>query len=68
MNGDFREGGCGRGAVRCRAKGQPVRIGLGHRLNCRKANASAFLPFAAFLRDPMELKPLGVPQNQRDRT
>jgi hypothetical protein len=45
------EGGCACGSVRFVASGPAARVGLCHCLNCRKAHASAFNPFAVFRRE-----------------
>jgi hypothetical protein len=48
MDEIFGEGGCGCGAVRFRVEGEPVRVGICHCLDCRKAHASVFNAFAIF--------------------
>ena len=48
-------GGCACGAVRFRAQGEPVRVGLCHCMDCRKAHASAFMGFCVYQRSQVEL-------------
>ena len=55
MTDNVREGGCACGAVRFRAQGEPVRVGLCHCMDCRKAHASAFMGFTVFDRAKVEL-------------
>ena len=50
-----REGGCACGAVRFKAEGEPLRTGLCHCMDCRKAHASPFMAFTVFSRDKVEL-------------
>ncbi|HSI41307.1 MAG TPA: GFA family protein [Xanthobacteraceae bacterium] len=42
------EGGCACGAVRFRTVGRPLRVGLCHCLDCRKAHAAPFATFVVF--------------------
>jgi hypothetical protein len=42
-------GRCACGTVRFQVTGEPRRVGLCHCTTCRKAHASAFHPFAAYL-------------------
>lgn len=49
-------GGCACGQARFIAEGSPKRIGLCHCLTCRKAHASAFMPFAVFDADKVKLE------------
>ncbi|WP_374470105.1 GFA family protein [Phenylobacterium sp.] len=55
MTGILRDGGCACGAVRFTTRGEPDRIGLCHCLTCRKAHGSAFLPFAVFAAEQVEV-------------
>jgi hypothetical protein len=50
-----RTGGCACDAVRIKARGEPLRVGLCHCMDCRKAHASAFMGFAVFNRSTVEL-------------
>ena len=43
-----RRGGCACGGIRFRARGEPVRVGICHCLDCRKVSGSAFTFFAIF--------------------
>jgi hypothetical protein len=49
-----REGGCLCGTVRFRLQGNPVRAGLCHCLDCRKATGSFYSAFAIWPRDAFE--------------
>lgn len=46
--GTERQGGCACGRLRFRARGEPVRVGVCHCLDCRKVSGSAFTFFAIF--------------------
>jgi hypothetical protein len=48
-------GGCACGAVRFTAHGEPLRTGICHCLDCRKAHASPFMAFTVFDRRRVEL-------------
>jgi hypothetical protein len=50
-----RLGGCSCAAVRFKADGEPMRVGLCHCMDCRKSHASAFMGFAVFNRGKVEL-------------
>ncbi|MPW15469.1 GFA family protein [Paraburkholderia sp. CNPSo 3157] len=45
------EGGCACGAVRFRAVGAPIRVGMCHCMTCRRVHGSAFGSYAIFRRD-----------------
>lgn len=45
---DIHLGGCACGAVRVRVTGQPLRCGLCHCFDCRKAHAAPFAAFVVF--------------------
>jgi hypothetical protein len=45
------EGGCACGAVRFRATGSPLRVGMCHCMTCRRVHGSAFGSYAIFERD-----------------
>ena len=45
---DHHEGGCLCGAVRVRAEGQPLRVGLCHCMDCRKHHGAVFHASAIF--------------------
>jgi len=47
-SGKVHAGGCVCGAVRFRTAGAPLRVGLCHCLDCRKAHAAPFSAFAVF--------------------
>jgi hypothetical protein len=49
-----REGGCLCGAVRFRVRGQPLRAGICHCLDCRKVTGSSFSAFAIWPRSAFE--------------
>ncbi|WP_353642945.1 GFA family protein [Mesorhizobium sp. WSM2239] len=49
-----REGGCQCGTVRFRVKGNPIRAGICHCLDCRKAGGSFYSAFAIWPRDAFE--------------
>lgn len=51
MTGESHSGGCMCGAVRFRAAGAPIRVGLCHCETCRRNSGSMFLTFAVFPRD-----------------
>ena len=46
-----RSGGCCCGKVRFAVRGEPVRVGLCHCLDCRKLHGAPFMAFAVFERD-----------------
>ena len=48
MTGQTHGGGCMCGAVRFRAAGEPLRVGLCHCETCRRNSGSAFIAFAVF--------------------
>lgn len=48
-------GGCACGAVRLKARAEPLRIGLCHCMTCRKAHAAAFNPFIVFKAEAVEV-------------
>ena len=50
MTDDAHTGGCMCGALRFRAEGPPMRVGLCHCETCRRNTGSSFLAFAAFAR------------------
>jgi hypothetical protein len=52
---NVREGGCACGAVRFKAEGEPLRVGLCHCMDCRKAHASAFMGFTVYPRAAVQL-------------
>ena len=52
---NVREGGCACGAVHFKAEGEPLRVGLCHCMDCRKALASAFMGFTVFPRAAVQL-------------
>jgi hypothetical protein len=52
----IREGGCACGAVRFEASGEAIRAGLCHCMDRRKAHASAFMGFAVYRRDKVEIR------------
>ena len=56
MTDAIHEGGCACGAVRFTATGAPIRTGLCHCLNCRKAHSSAANPFLVFRRDQVAIE------------
>jgi hypothetical protein len=49
-----REGGCLCGTVRFRLHGQPIRAGICHCLDCRKATGSFYSAFGIWPRDAFE--------------
>ncbi|MEM5434067.1 GFA family protein [Paraburkholderia diazotrophica] len=49
------EGGCACGAVRFRAVGAPIRVGMCHCMTCRRVHGSAFGSYAIFRRDAVAL-------------
>ena len=49
-----RSGGCQGGAVRFSVKGEPLRSGICHCLDCRRASGSAFSFFAIWPRSAFE--------------
>jgi len=49
------EGGCGCGAVRFRATGAPMRVGMCHCMTCRRVAGSAFGSYAIFERSAVTL-------------
>ncbi len=50
----MRTGGCLCGAVRYRLRGEPLRSGLCHCLDCRKASGSFYTPFAVWPAEAFE--------------
>jgi hypothetical protein len=52
----IREGGCGCGAVRFEATGDPIRVGLCHCMDCRKGHASPFMAFTVYKRGEVDLR------------
>ena len=48
MNQKTFEGGCACGAVRFRASGSPMRVGMCHCMTCRQVHGSAFGSYAIF--------------------
>ncbi|WP_122465003.1 GFA family protein [Brevundimonas lutea] len=54
-------GGCACGAVRFRARAEPLRVGLCHCLTCRRAHGAAFNPFVVF--DAAAVEVTGSPRS-----
>jgi len=50
-----RSGGCMCGGVQFRARGEPKRVGVCHCTTCQKNSGSAFLVFAVYPRERVEL-------------
>lgn len=48
MSDEIHHGGCACGAIRFRTTGRPLRVGLCHCMDCRKAHSAAFASFVAF--------------------
>lgn len=53
---DTADGGCACGRVRLHVTGTPVRVGLCHCLDCRKAHAAAFSTFVIFPANNVEIQ------------
>ena len=57
VTAETNDAGCACGQVRLRVNGKPIRVGLCHCLDCRKAHAAAFGVFVVFPADNVEIRP-----------
>ncbi|MGI3186946.1 GFA family protein [Nioella aestuarii] len=62
---DSYSGGCLCGAVRVTARGQPLRVGICHCLDCRKFHGAPFHASAIFMEERVEIT--GTPGSYRGR-